>query len=350
MDGDTMRETQDGRMDLAGFQSEERLTSALRVRIDYQSPRYEHFMRPLGEDFLFSFSLRRGQWNSGEIRETVSLDPFAIRHEFERVDNEAMAVRFLSEAGKFWPFESVLWSQFREWQDFFKWVRIDPDEAKKTPEGKKAWATAAGLETSFFTTSDSEFTHARFLPEAIEEIGADRFRQIELSDRKILWALRRFALSPEWADTKSRISLGFYDPQGKHQPENWQAKKKTPKGGYEPYLQIEAHNVLEAIAATIYADRIGVVRYGKCKHCGKLFRVISDHGQEFCTPPPRLKTSPCKNAFMQKQRRTNEKKNAIDFVSERLSQGLSEAEIGSEAAEAGIRLSRSIWSKAKGSR
>jgi hypothetical protein len=60
----------------------------------------------------------------------------------------------------------------------------------------------------------------------------------------------------------------------------------------EPYLRIEALYILEAIAATIYADRVHGLRNGKCKQCLKLFKIESDHDQKFCPAPAHLKEQP----------------------------------------------------------
>ena len=331
-----------------GFQSQKRTVEALPIRIDYQSPRYEHFMRPMGEDWLLSFSTIKGQWNSGKIRETTNLDPYEIRDAFETVDSAQEAVRFLSESGRLWPFEQVLWSQFREWQAFFGWLRLKPAEARKSPEGKRAWDTAAGLGNSFFAQTDAEFTRSRFPEDAIEQMGAERWRENLIQDLDTLYSLRRFTLHPERLNEGSQVSLGWYDPKLKHAQENWKARRKASVKGavFEPFMRIEALNVLEAVAATIYADRVNGTKNGKCKHCGRLFKVESDHEQAFCPPPPHLKSSPCKNAYFQRERRSNERR-AIEHLLEGWRNGLSEGEIEKEASAQYLKITDEIRRKAK---
>lgn len=304
-----MVETRKDTLDLAGFQSEKRTLEAVPMRIDYQSLRYEHFLRRKGNDWRLGFSLRKGQPDQGEIRETTNLDPYAIRDAFEAVNSPEAAVKFLSEAGVFWPWETVLYSQFREWQEFFRWLRLERESAIKTPMGEKAWKTAAGFKNQFFTGTDSEFTRARFQG---AEMPKEALHENEIKDSEALRALRRFALLPEgWDRDRVRVSLGWYDPKDNHEPENWKDRRKTaPKGGAmrrEPFLRIEARNILEAIAATIYVDKAHRLRHGKCKHCGKIFKIESGHGQEFCPAPPHLKSSPCKNAYLQRERRDQQK-------------------------------------------
>jgi hypothetical protein len=277
----------------AGVQSEERILSGLPIRIDYQDLRYEYFCRPKEGDLLFDLPRREGE---GRIRRSTNLDPYAIRDAFEAVKDPTAALRFLSEAGRFWPFEAILWSQFQEWQLFFRWLRLAPEKAMLSPEGQRAWLTADGFKNLFFTDIP------RFSPEAIQEIGPEGMREIEVADRQRLIELRRFALKPERLHGYC-ISLEWHevgDTSYKRCPPSKKFKGKDQK----PFLSIEAHNIVEAIAATIYADRCDGLEYEQCKRCGKLFKVNSKHGQEFC-PPTRLdiKTSPCKNAFLAQARR-----------------------------------------------
>jgi hypothetical protein len=343
-----------GKLNLAGFQSIERTIEALPVRVDYQSPRYEHFLQRSGNDWRLGFSLIGGQPDQGEIRETTHLDPYAIRGAFDAVDSAEAAIQFLSEAGVFWPWGAVLWSQFQEWQTFFRYLRVDRDTAMKTPEGKRAWLTVDGFKRNkagkvvllepneeFFTTTDSDFTRARFQG---ADIPPEDLQRNKREDHVELFKLRHFVQSPGTPGFDGRIALGWYDPKDGHAPEDGKARgsraSKDKGASYEPFLRIEAQNILEAVAATIYVDKAQRLRHGQCKHCGKVFEIRSGHGQEFCPPPIRprgleIKTSPCKNAYLQQQRRGNEKR-AIALLLER--NNLSESEIESEARAKGIRL------------
>jgi hypothetical protein len=332
---------------LEGFQSQARSFSAP-IRIDYQSLRFEHFLKPLGEDWLLCFSKMKGQWNSGQIRETTNLDPYAIRNAFEAVETPEEAARFLSEGGLFWPFESVRWTQFREWQDFFSFLRMEPEQARGMPMGLKALETARGFQNSFFAQTDAEFSRSRFPADVIEEIGGDRWTEIEMEDRRTLRELRRFALHPVADGERGRVSVSWYDPNDSHAPEDWKArrKRKSKRTMFEPFLRIETLNIVEAIAATIFADQINGTRVRKCKHCGRLFQVESDHGQEFCPAPLHLKSSPCKNAYLQKMRR-NRQKEAIELLLKGWSKGHSTREIEREASANGLSLTAEIRQQAK---
>lgn len=288
--------THDAAGELAGVQREARIMSALQIWIDYQSPRKPYLCRPLANDYLLRPPIHSGEVN-GEMRETTNLNPYAIRAAFETVEDPTAALRFLSEAGSFWPFEAVLWSQFQEWQRFFSWLRRSPEEVMRSPEGAKAWRTADGFKNEFFSDAPP-----RFSPEAVEEIGPERMREIEVQDRHLLNELRRFAIRPERLHGEC-ISIQWREAGDPTFKQQWPAKKHKGKN-QTPFLNIEAHNIVEAIAATIYADRCHGLVYQACKRCGKLFKVDSQHGREFC-PPTRLdiRTSPCKNAYLAQVRR-----------------------------------------------
>jgi hypothetical protein len=339
---------QDQTLTLVGFQSEVRMVEALQVRIDYQSPRWTHLMRADGENCVFSFSNRRGTRDFSPMRPTTNLDPFAVRQVFEAVSTPEQAAKFLSEAGRFWPFERVTWKQFREWQAFLRWLRLDPESAKQHPEGKKAWDASAGFGDEFFFQSDEDFTRSRFPSELHAKIGPTEWKKIQLADRDILWALRRFMHQPHGPNLQARVELMWYDESHSHFPENRKSRhEKAPNHvTLAPYLHIEALNVLEAVSGTIFADRAHGMRFGRCKHCHRTFKIESEHGQEFCAAPVHLRSSPCKNAYLQTLRRGNEKQ-AISFLLQSWSKELTESEIRNEAQSSGIQLKPAIVAKAE---
>lgn len=289
----------------AGFQSKQLTLEAVPIRIDYQSPCHEHFLRPAGGDWLLCFSHFKGQ---AKTRKTAHLDPFLIRDEFFKVTDERGAVRFLSDAGRFWVWESVTWSQFREWQVFLGWLLVDRERAMQNSEGKKAWLTAEIMVNEFFKGTDIEFTRARFHG---VELNREDWRRNELDDRRRLIELRGFALDLGQSGTDGRVTLAWYNPNDGCAPEDWRARLKTARlgGSVEraPYLRVEARYILEAIAATIYVEKAHGLKHGKCKQCGKIFEIKSDHGQQYCPPRKWQKSSSCKNAFLQHKRRKVEK-------------------------------------------
>jgi hypothetical protein len=264
--------------------------SALAIRIDYQYPQTEHSCTQVANDFKFS-PIRMGTPPSHaeyaqHIKKMIrigghNLNPYSLREAFVAVSDAPSALRFLNEAGIFWPTESVLWSQFQEWQRFFYWLRQPYETAVRSPEGAKAWRTADGFENQFFATLPEPE------PNRVSKYGP-------------LW---RFVLRPERPHGVS-VSIKWHETEDKSfdpRPPVKEWKGKDQK----PFLSIETHNIVEAIAATIYADRCHGLVYAVCKHkpCSKLFRVESQHGQEFCPAPKWLTSSPCKNAYQAQARR-----------------------------------------------
>jgi hypothetical protein len=337
-----------GELNFEGFQSEDRTIENLQVRIDFQTPRWVHKYREKDGDWLLYPVNMRSSEEPNPIRETTNLDPYAIRRAFEQVRDHKEATRFLSEAGRFWIFESVSWRQFQEWQRFFGWLRLGPERGREYPEGRKAWDAAVGRDNEFFSQSDEEFTRSRFPSGFPNEVGSAEWKGIVWEDWQALWTLRRFALHPEGPQLAARISLAWIDASDSHEPENWKARSSlgiNPDSRI-PFLRVEAQTSIEAIAATIYADLAQGVRYGRCKHCLRFFKVESAHGQEFCAAPVHLQSSPCKNSYLQNERRKNERR-ATEFLIVCWSEGLGMAEIRAKARMSNIRLTAAITAKAR---
>jgi hypothetical protein len=327
-------------LNLEGFQSQQRVVEALPLRIDYQSPRYAYRKRQTADEWVFQFPA-----HGRPIRKECHLDPYAVRCAFEQVVDVDGALRFLRASGQFWPFRSITWTQFQEWQEFFSWLRIQPEIASLEPRGLRAWATASRPQNCFFSQSDEFFTISR-LPIDVDDV---LLREKLESDSEWLRALRGFVLMPEGPKDEARISVCFYDSTLPQSPEDWDNRHSTKMSGdhWMPYLAVEAYTAIEAIAATIYADQIHGLRHARCKHCNRIFKVESEHGQVFCPAPAHLNSSPCKNAYLQTQRRGNEKR-AIEFLFECWDLGLHMPEIRSKAESLSIRLTAQIIAKAKG--
>jgi hypothetical protein len=319
-------------LNLAGVQKVARSMSALPVRIDYQSPRYEHLCLAKEDDFLFDHPRYKGQ---GEIRKFTNLDPYAVREAFAAVADPASALRFLSEAGNFWPFQAVRWSQFLEWQRFFEWLRREPDDAMRFPDGKKAWITTGGYTNEFFAE------RAIFSPSEPKKIDPKHMREIEVNERHTLQDLQQFAVKP----IGDRVSIEWRDPDD----DSYALCPRVPEfqgRKLAPFLHIEAHNVIEAIAATIFADRCDGVKNAKCKHCKRLFQVQSNHGQEFCPSGPSTSSSTCKNAYQQQVYRDRDAK-AIAFLLDCWGKGLSKEKTKAAAIKQEISITPKAREQAK---
>jgi hypothetical protein len=326
--------------ELEGFQSEKRVIEALEVRINYECPRYAYRKQQTPNGWVLQYPV-----HGRPIRKECNLDPYAVRRAFEEVTDVDGAVRFLRASGQFWPFGPVTWTQFQEWQEFFSWLRIPPEIATLEPDGACAWETAAQHPNCFFSQSDKFFTVSR-LPSDIDDV---LLREKIKSDSERLMALRSFVIRPEGPNEEARISIAYYDSTLPQWPEDFQNRHSTKMSGDHliPFLLVDAYTAIEAIAATIYTDHTQGLRHARCKHCNRIYKVESEHGQVFCPAPAHLNSSPCKNAYLQAKRRGNEKK-AIEFLIECWNEGLQMPEIGLKAESRSIRLTPEIVAKAKG--
>jgi hypothetical protein len=263
---------------LAGFQKEQRAISALPVRIDYRGLVGRYEVQKVGKDDDVAFSPSKSfpyDHDSLCVHRTpgfMNFDPYAIRSAFEEISDLQSAHRFLEKTGHFWPMGPVRLSQIFEWQSYFKWLRIPPEKAIKDPRGKEAWLTAIGARSNFFAKGQPE------------------------QDEQALQGLRSYALNIERNILPGGqvMCLGWYkagDPFPSVAAREWMGAKQRPT------LFINAYCTVEAIAATIYVDRISGISYGNCKRCGKFFEVKSGHSQQFCPPLGLQAKSACSNAF-----------------------------------------------------
>jgi hypothetical protein len=319
------------------FQSQECNMSALPIRIVYAPQRLEFPLPPKTSELLFDFSMIDSD-GRGQVNGTTNLDPFAIRRDFDAIQDSEAARPFFSGFGIFGPPElgPISWSKFEQWKQYFDWLRQDRSEAMKTPEGAQAWRTAEQGVNEFFT--DDVQSPIAVL---VSEDPNDEAPRAEIVANIKLWELRRFALCPGGPpDAGNRVSIGWYDPKdsyvlnnrsGGYAPENWQAPWNrhpvSERTILAPFLRIEARNILEAIAATIYAERHHGVRYRKCAYepCKKLFKVESKHHREFC-PYPSKSYSHCEvaNKKAEARRRGND---FVELVLDGRRKGLSESRI-----------------------
>jgi hypothetical protein len=289
----------------------ERNIDAMEIRIDYRVRPGNVTCEIIGKECRFR------QDEESEFLE--ELDPYLVRAAFEKVGNEVEALQFLKHAGKFWPMVPVVtWRQFQEWQEFTHLIRQHDflKLASNNERANQAMLALGGYPNNFFTAPDcpksdnekKEFTRqlAR-LTETVPE-SASRFAELREEREKAFYRLRGLFRKPP----AEAITTGYKADHAivtvmKRDARAGVFSHLTPieflaqEYALKPIINIRARTVLEAIAATIYADRRHGLKIGKCGHCKQLFEKQSELNTTYCP------NKGCKNAASQKAWRMKDK-------------------------------------------
>jgi hypothetical protein len=325
-----------------------RYVGAVAISINYSFRMLEVASWKQGDDVVFAQN-PESRWPDAQITSpglfTEWPDPFVVRDAFEAVNSEESIRRFLSLAGPFWPDREIRLSQFREWQAFFKLYRRDDFSqlAEIDPQAKQAENALYDDPHSFF-----HFEH----PGDIERhnrdreiIGAtppsgDRNRQspfvFGIEERRA--KIRDLIVYVEHPTVFVRTDLtddaiAKIERDDKAAGPNWvrQLPAPTPDETRQ-VLTYEPSNVIEAIAATISADRLLNIRHRVCEHCGRLFQLTDRQKRNgtYC------KHFACKDAARAK-RRTKVNRDFRDFYIARRKAGHDPVTIEEMAISNGIK-------------
>jgi hypothetical protein len=320
-------------LDLTDDETKLRCTGAVPMHIDYRVRPQLIGSRDQGSDIVF-FEIMRvpPKIEVGVVMPTedpVYLDAYKVRDAFEAADTEVSVRRFLSSVGEFWPGSSVRLSQFREWQAFVRLIRReDFDELAKTDRQ----AYQAGLAMHDWPNTFFNLDHAQLpteweermvrespeLAEAMQE--AEKWRQAQLKE-----VFQSFG-SPTVA-VGSRVTpeaIQNMERQKYSGPWPFTAKDMMPTLVYRPRY------VLQAIAATISADKMQRIEYRACEGCGDLFRRKRDW-QKCCERPG------CKDKA-RAPRRKKSSQAARDFYTDKRTAGLEQTAIKQMATTEGLKL------------
>jgi hypothetical protein len=342
--------------------------SDMHARVVYEALLYPWTMRMDHGDHFFTQDCSRqwmteqGETSEDKKHEPVTLDAFAIRETFDRIDPQKPSdvLRFLNKAGAFWYLPRVSLQQIMEWQRFAKLVRrqdfmylaqgilsSDARDVNDSRDAKQASLALEGFPNSFFVHSkpftDWPPVHPEWPPELQQE-ALSSYREAEnnarelrayqmafLSPQALLRPPGTAALQIDWqyADEESRTkhSQILAEQQqkihmGRSQQEReayWKRLKgqelkeavmahappEIARGTFslKPAIVIRARNVLEAIAAANYIDLIRGVEWKRCAlpSCKRIFEVKSNHGQKCCNGP----RDTCRNTLTLQTRRRN---------------------------------------------
>ncbi len=312
--------------------------------IDYQSHRDQVVSWDTAGDVVFSPKISPPAEVGVPIayEGQVALDPYKVRDAFERADAESeSSVRsFLNSAGTFWPFGSVSRSQFREWQAFVSLIRRD-DFFQLAMTDHKAQDAAKALHNwpnrRFFNFDEAEVTEYELeLQRGIPGIQASL-------DKAAKWRADQLRVLLSYFASPTIRLRSRYTPEAIERLTSEGAPPIYPPadGDTMPILVYEPRNVLEAIAATISADRLQRIAHRACGGCGRLF-LRSKQSQRYCGSEGTV----CKNTA-RANRRTEADRKARDFYTGKRRAGLDRATIESMAPDAGHSLTARIIERAE---
>lgn len=317
---------------------EARYAGAVGISIDYRVLREQVVSWEHGSDIVFSRKIAITPIEVGVpilYDGPVLLDAYDVRDDFEAADSEASVRRFLDSSGTFWPVGDVRLSQFREWQAFFKLIRRDDflQLARTDHQAQEAHKALGNWPNKFF-----HFDH----PEDTAELQRTQSANPQFNSS--------FAAARKWRVDQLRSLLAYIDHPAafvhtcytleaiaKMERDGtfdakWSAEPIRPPTIEEtmPLFVYKPKNVLEAIAATISADRLQRVAHRVCESCGNLF-LLTKTSQKYCKRPG------CKGKA-RTTRRTKESHSFRDFYLTKRKAGYDALAIETMAAAEGLKI------------
>ena len=276
----------------------------------------ETFRHPL------SFRHPRDETKHMISMERIELDAYQVRADFETAKTESEIRQFLNSAGRFLPLGSTLtMSEFREWQEFIKLLRRDDfrQVVSTDPRAREASLAIYNLTSAFFGayeraqqyhTAETERI-VRNSPEQTRKRTQEAFAEAQERETKRRRALMDYIREPP-AYVRSRLT-----PEAIQSFER--GNRQFPPTGPEqkdimPVLVFKPTCALEAIAATIAADRLRGIRHRVCDGCKRLF-IRKKRSQKYCGG------TSCKDKARTK-RRTEADSKAREFYMEKRRAGL----------------------------
>lgn len=294
--------------------------SAMPVLIDYEATWGEFTLSKRGEEHVFRFMVESEPVEEGNYDAPWKQSPLnadAILDNFQDAKTPTEALDFLNKTGLF----SMLsvrfsWSYFRRWQRFAYLVQEHEllastmRSAQWEGECGEVLKALSGDQTStFFTGSELQpFTNAQLDGRAqwlLDPKNAEQTKEnqrIVDEERAELCAWFRQppdkACSIEWIP-KSDANRNAIDPLLE---KGAMIEFLVPQEDMRPVLLIRPTNTLEAVAASIYADRIMGIEYRACEVCSELFELGSRGEKKYCS------RERCKNTAHQRRMRANRAK------------------------------------------
>jgi hypothetical protein len=236
--------------------------------------------------------------------EDLVVDAYSARDEFFAVHTERQALDFLRNTGEFLPYTSeVSWANFQQWQALAmqvrEWSTLSAahrtwlsDRRPPSVDLQNALHLLAGYPHEYFgppppSVSEIDLAelrrtaiingeHPESLVEAVRKGGALRRSRERALER---WFAHPPAdsYSIQFIPTEPTAALSQDFQRGGAMLELLVDPDKL-----RPILVISPRCTLEAIAATIYVDRIVGIRSGKCPGCGDIFEIRNQKTKAYC--------------------------------------------------------------------
>ena len=239
--------------------------------------------------FHLAFDYRDEKGRRGERWDNHEWNAYALRAAFDAVKTETDALEFLSGAGSFLPSPHPLsWSAFQAWKRFVEIVR---QENKLRALMAEVMSDEDGM--AVLARGGDELEVLKALGGYPNAFFTGTLRRLDPTTRSLCeWFYRppQGALSIEWLPLKD-------EPELLSKVQKGGALMEFFRGAYgmRPVLRIEAECALQAIAATVYADRVGGVEWNKCEICNRLFKLESGQHKRYCSQT-------CKDTARQRRR------------------------------------------------
>ena len=283
---------------------EERAISAMPVVVHYVARIGETSLAMKDGEYAFTISpelIDHQNPQRTHYCDEVSQNAFAIRDQFLRLTAPGEALDFLSKTGQFSPIHSRLtWNELQRWQRFVYLVQEHSELARamdagiQTGEHAEVLKALTGMyESSFFGSLDSLGSTPKPSPGERHTILARRricswFRQPAGEASSIEWMSKRH-LDDDALIRKLRAGGAMIE-------------YLVPRTDLRPVFLIRPTCTLEAIAATLFADRANGIEYRSCECCHELFLVGKRKNKLYCNQ------ARCKNTAHQRRKRGKQPK------------------------------------------
>ncbi len=261
-----------------------------------QLGRYSLYQRK--DDFVFAYELNLSDDPSQQVTKEERRDAYFLRAAFEKIDSPTAALAFLNQAGAFIPHrDRFTWAEFQRWQRMVVLCREHETLAAAMRAGERIGEAAEVLKalsdpaygSSFLAGTEEKDEDVERSPTRLrlpsDPSVPENIRQgEELQERCNKELLQWFRRPPSEAVTVELGPAKGPDQELRDQMNRGGAMIEflRPMDELRPFLVIRPFSSLQAIAATIWADRIAGIRYQVCPVCMQLYKLPRNKTKDYC--------------------------------------------------------------------